>query len=55
MLIEKIVQAQLIDNEAEKLREKKRNGKELELTCDDARILRFGRRIFVPNLGELRK
>ena len=44
-----------MDNKAEKLREKKRNGNELELTCDDVGILRFGRRIFVPNVGELKK
>ena len=33
----------------------RKNGKKSELTCADKGILRFKRRIFVPNIGELRK
>ena len=54
MLLEKIAVAQQVDEETEKLHEDAKSGKMKELRCTEDEILKFGNRLYVPNISKLR-
>ena len=55
LVMEKIVQAQKTDAEVEKLHNDIKNRWNKDITYDSDGVLRMGKRIFMLNVGELRR
>ena len=55
LLIERILAAQRVDEETKRLCKDVRSGKVKELSCDEEGILKFGNRLYVPHVDELRR
>ena len=54
LLIKRILPAQQTDKETKKLCSDVKSGKVKELSCSKKGILKFGNRLYVINIGELR-
>ena len=55
LLIERIKQTQKVDSEAKWLHKEIKIGKKKQVICDDNGVLKFGKRIFIPNIEGLKK
>ena len=54
LIMERILVARRIDEETKELCSDVKKGKVNELSCSEEGILKFGSRLYVPNVGELR-
>ena len=54
ILLEKILATQRVDEEIRKLCEDAKSGKVKELNCSEEGVLKFGSRLYVPNVDKLR-
>ena len=55
MLMERILQAQLMDKESKKMCDDVKSGKMKDLNHDNKEILKFENRLYVLNIGNLRR